>query len=123
MALNSVATLPNHSATQNGHGRGRGRGRGRGGRGRGGRGGRVKENTAASRRRITAVNKRMYPPDGAPVAPLGASHSANLDGMYPCVTSQAPTPAAAPKKRTWDVVSEGDIILGKRARRERVRQN
>ena len=128
-----------------GHGRG-GR-RGRGGRGRGRRGGRghqggtVDEHgpgnasdadidvnpmrllSAASRRRITAINKRVYPADGAPVTPLGASLSTNVDGMYPCVTFQAPLPAVAPKKRSWDVVSEADIVAGKRARKERVRQN
>jgi len=79
--------------------------------------------SAASRRRITAINKRVYPPDGAPVPPLSASHSTNLDGMYPCVTFQATPPAAIPKKRSWDVVSEADIISGKRARKERVRKN
>jgi len=79
--------------------------------------------SAASRRRITAINKRVYPPDGAPVAPLSASLSTNVDGIYPCVTFPVPPPAAAPKKRSWDVVSEADIVAGKRARKERVRQN
>ena len=80
--------------------------------------------SAASRRRITAINKRVYPPDGAPVAPRGASHSINADGMYPCITFQAPPSAVvAPKKRSWDVVSEADIVSGKRARKERVRIN
>jgi hypothetical protein len=110
-------------------GRGRG-GRGRGGRGRGGRGGQggtPKENgllSAASRRRIKALNSIVYPPDGAPVAPLGASLSINADGMYPCITFQAPPSAVvAPKKRSRDVVSEADIVQGKRARKERVRNN
>lgn len=113
----------------------RGRGRGRGGRGRrGGRGGRVaKENTVqvqarrlspATRRRIDALNKRVYPPDGAaPGPPLGASHSINADGVYPCITFRGPPPAPAPKKRSRDVVSEGDIVSGKRARKERVRKD
>jgi len=87
------------------HGRGGCRGRGgRGGQGaQGGRGGIPKENNAAStsnhdtdddanpmrplstasRRRINTLNKKVYPPDGAPVALLGASHSINVDGMVP----------------------------------------
>jgi hypothetical protein len=77
--------------------------------------------SAASRCRIAALNKRVYPPDRAPVAPLGASHSTNVDGMYPCMTFQAPPPAVVPKKRSWDVVSEADILSGKRARKGRVR--
>jgi len=76
-----------------------------------------------SRRRITALNKRVYPPDSAPTAPLGASLANNVDGMYPCVTFQAPPAAAAPKKRSWDVMSEADIVSGKRARRGRMRNN
>jgi hypothetical protein len=43
--------------------------------------------------------------------------------MYPCITFQALTPAAAPKKWSWDVVSKGDIILGKWVRKEQVRQS
>jgi hypothetical protein len=89
----------------------------------------VKENTshgmlsAASRCRIAAINKIVHPPDGAPVAPLSASLSNNVDGLYPCITLPAPSTAAVPKKRSWDVVSEADIISGKRARKERVRNN
>jgi hypothetical protein len=117
----------------------RGRGRGEHGRRRGGRV--ANENTtenvssidpdvhqvkllsAASRRRIDALNKQVYPPDSAPVVPLGASHSTNLDGMYPAITFNAPPLAAASKKRTRDPVSEGDIVSGKRARKERVRMD
>jgi hypothetical protein len=144
----ATATLPKDLVTQSrGRRRGRGRGgRGRGGRGRGGRGGGVaKENfatttddatssnpdpdvhqvqllSAASRHRIDALNKRVYPPDGAtPGPPLGTSHSINVDGMYPAITFQALPPAAAPKKRSRDGVSEADIVSGKRARKERVR--
>jgi len=142
-ATAAVATPLNRSATQNVHGHGRGHGRG--GRGRRGQGGRMKEKavgnannsdtnadadtylmhpiTAASHHRITAINKRVYPPDGTPVAPLGASHSANLDGMYPCVTFQAPPSPAVPKKQSQDVVSKADIISGKRARKGQVRQS
>jgi hypothetical protein len=79
--------------------------------------------SGASRCRIAAINKRVYPPDGAPVAPLGASLSTNVDGLYPCVTFQAPPPVSAPKKRSRDVVSEADIVPGKRARKARVRNN
>jgi hypothetical protein len=43
--------------------------------------------------------------------------------MYPCVIFQVPPPTAVPKKRSWDIVSEADIISGKRARKERVRNN
>ena len=77
----------------------------------------------ASRCRITALNKRVYPPDSAPNPPLVASISNNLDGMYPCITFQAPPAAVAPKKRSWDVMSEADIISGKRARRGRIRND
>jgi len=79
--------------------------------------------SATSHRRITAINERVYPPDGALVAPLGVSHSTNLDSMYPCLTFQAPPPAAVPKKRSRDVVSEAHILSGKRARKGRVRQS
>jgi hypothetical protein len=79
--------------------------------------------TAASRCRITAINKHVYPPEGTPVAPLSASHSTNLDDMYPCVTFQAPPSLAVPKKQSRDVVSEANIISGKRARKGRVRQS
>jgi len=103
---------------------------GRGGRGRKGRVSsdpgvdRVDSLSAASRRRIDILNKRVYAPDGTYHGPpLGASHSINVDGLHPCVTFQGPPPAAAPKKRTWDVVSEADIVPGKRARKERVRVN
>ena len=78
----------------------------------------------ASQRRIDILNKRVYAPDGAYHGPpLGANHSINIDGVYPCVTFQGPPPAAGPKKRSRDVVSEADIIPGKRARKERVRTN
>ena len=78
----------------------------------------------ASRRRIDTLNKRVYAPDGTYHGPpLGAWHSLNADGLHPCVTFKAPPPPAAPKKRSWDVVSEELILPGKRARKERVRSN
>ena len=78
----------------------------------------------ASRRRIDILNKRVYAPDGTYHGPpLGANHSTNVDGVHPCVTFQGPPPTAGPKKRSRDVVSEADIIPGKRARKERVRTN
>ena len=106
----------------------------RGGRGRKGRGGgaastdselqQVSSLSDAARRRIDILNKRVYAPDGTYHGPpLGASHSINVDGLHPCITFQGPPPAAVPKKRSWDVVSEADIVPGKRARKERVRLN
>ena len=145
----SLATPPSGPGKQNAKGgqpRGRGWGRGGGGRGRRKGGGVANENTAdnsantnantdpnvyqdgllspASRRRIDILNKRVYAPDGTYHGPpLGANHSTNVDGVYPCVTFQGPPPTAGPKKRSRDVVSEADIIPGKRARKERVRTN
>jgi len=141
-----AATPPTQTGNSEGGTQPRGRGHGRGrARGRGGHGGRgrrlVNENaeestsndpdvqevrslrlSPASRRRIDALNKRVYPPDGAaPGPPLGALHSINVNGMYPCITFQAPPPTAALKKRSRDVVSEADIVSGKRARKEHVR--
>ena len=141
-------SVPKGPSTQS-RGRGRGRGRrakGGGGRGGGrGRGGGVgKENSTedatnsnpdpnvyqpgllspASRRRIDTLNKRVYALDGTYHGlPLGAWHSLNADGLHPCVTFTAPPPPAAPKKCSWDVVSEELILPGKRARKERMRSN
>ena len=78
----------------------------------------------ASRCRIDILNKRVYTPDGSYHGPpLGASHSINTDGLYPCITFKGPPPTTAPKKCTWDVVSEADIVSGKQARKEHVRIN
>ena len=78
----------------------------------------------ASRRQIDILNKRVYAPDGSYHGPpLGTSHSINTDGLHPCITFNGPPPTTAPKKRTWDVVSEADIVSGKQARKERVRVN
>lgn len=72
----------------------------------------------------TTLNKLVYAPDGTYHGPpLGAWHSLSADGLHPCVTFKAPPPPAAPKKRSWDVVSEELILPGKRARKERVRSN
>ena len=77
----------------------------------------------ASCHRIDILNKQVYAPDGSYHGPpLGMSHSINTDGLHPCITF-GPPPTTAPKKRTWDVISEADIVSGKWARKERVRIN
>ena len=70
--------------------------------------------------RQRSLAQPTYLPSRGPVAPLCANHSTNVNDLYPF---QGPPPTSALKERSWDVVSEADVVSGKQARNECVRIN